>query len=256
MSVVSVKASYPIIPQIPDQDEFAEKMLLACDQVWGLIQGGTKFVSLIEQIGVLVGGIAEEMKREHASNFGKLRKTFHDRVSTPLIGPYKEMEADLSGLSADDPSIKWETFTEGYRSGFRLGKEGEENTVHLTRYIYCPAMKSTLAHTYPNNIQKAVIVMTGLYQSLMEKPQDLTPADVLTTIAKIHWWFVQTAPYFRGSASGGELLASALHKHIFKTHIYWKEGVLPDRIALMTSENEFVKLYPTLLQSDLFGDST
>lgn len=239
-------STHPIIPQVAGQDLFAEKMRAACDQVEFLIQKRTPFAELIRKIGELRCNIAEEMQTEYMTKFGKPRVSQTDRISTTLIGPYEHMKQDVVALEEQNPTIKWEIFTPFYRTGFRLGVCQDE-PIQLTRYLVDPEGECTIAHTYPENLPAAFGKMKELYQSLFD-PQKMDPDQILSTSAKIHWWLVQTAPYFRGSASGGELIANALHKHFFKKYIFWEEKVFPDRIALMKSEEEFVNLYPSLIK--------
>lgn len=231
---ISDTKTYPIIPQREGQDLFCEKMKEACQHVEVFIRNGCCFSILIDVAGIERGIIAEKLKCENADKFGKPRKEPHHRISTDLAGVYQSMSKNLKALSQIEPTIKWDTYASYLHSGYRL-----ESNVSLTRYIYNPFGKSTLAHTYPENIEAAKNVMEEIY--LSDEPP-------LSKIARLHWWLVNTTPFFRGSASCGELIASALHHHHFGTYICWKKGKIPDFIALVTSSDAFVNLYPSLFE--------
>ncbi len=164
--------------------------------------------------------------------------------------------------------IKWlgkalGPFTKGFRYGVVLGSiKGE--TISLTQYIYCPfshfdVLKKVFGyepdnyvlgiasrpesvvwlHTDPKKINK---VMEHIY-SLVDKA--LT--GDLTTIPRIHWWYVHLSPDCRGSGGIAEMITNTL----CRLHGYdlpaWNQGIAPSvEVLLEPNEEKFCENYHKL----------
>jgi hypothetical protein len=238
------------------QDVYAKKMQGACLEIVTAIRDEKKSFKEIRSItGMLRQAIANDSNTPFSDKFGLLRtSSFSHRISTPLREEYGSMIERLLEIDEKDPSMEWEMYSrkeEGsIRSGFRIGFCHDGSTVQLSKYFFSTAARdekmNTIAHAYPEVLEKAFQECEFLYNEILRFDRKTQFSLIHEYLAKFHWWFDQATFYFRGSAACGELIVSALALIQLGSSLKWKSGVYVDRIALTTSEKEFVSIYSSL----------
>lgn len=102
-------------------------------------------------------------------------------------------------------------------------------------------------HTHPFYISSAMSHIETLFQNALKLTEQ---GEILEAIAHIHWWIVQTAPYYRGSGSIAEILINIIAKYHNFTFPEWRDGVSPStEILTSPDENEFVESYSSLINA-------
>ena len=181
--------------------------------------------------------------------FGALRDhTIYDKITTDLIDQYATLIDDLQSIAEDDPNIRWEFYDakpDGYNVGIRIAPTGM-GLVELSKYIFCRMSKDhgAIAHTNGENLKIASDVCSTLYQEILYLKPSATEI-IQTKIAEFHWWLAQACFYKRASATCAEIKVAALSHHKKIPLTPYVKGVFPDRIALVTSLEQFVQLYPS-----------
>ena len=248
-SVIKGKAEYE-----GNHENFILLMKEASYQLAGEIQKKTNFCKILEICGSLVREIAIKVHRQSAEKFGTLRnpkRCYDDRIVTPLTGPYKSMIDSLMQINENDIFMNWENFANneeaGGRTGFRVGIDKNSHAVELSRYILYSGF-CTLAHTYPENLGMALQQCDFLYDKILNLNPGVDFCQIYENLARFHWWYIQAAPFFRGTASSGEIISCCISINKFGKLIQWEPGVHVDHIALVSSEEEFVAIYPKLFQ--------
>lgn len=207
------------------------------------------FLGMLKVTGQLIQAIALKSNTLYANDFGTLRipgNSYH-RISTPLIGEYKSMIDPLLQIDPFDPSMNWEYYEEGINcTGSRIGFDQNSPPINLSRYLVDSNGKSTIAHTSPENLERALQQCDFLYKQIVGFHTRKEYGRFDECRARIHWWIVQAAPFFKGTAMAGEMIASGMTFSFYGKLIQWKEGVLPDQMALVSSEEDFVAFYPQL----------
>ncbi|MBA2369371.1 MAG: hypothetical protein H0V82_10175 [Candidatus Protochlamydia sp.] len=234
-----------------DQITFRLSMKKASYQISEEI-GKCNFFSILEKTGKLRQNIAIEANTLYANKFGNLRnpnRHYDDRIATPLNGAYSSMISPLMQINENDLFMNWETYAKkeegGGRTGFRVGVDKNSQSIELSRYILYPGSR-TIAHTYPENLGLTLQQCEFLYNNLVKLNSNIDSELIDKTLARLHWWFIQATPYFRGTASCGEIISSAITHHKYGKLIEWEQDVHVDHIALVSSEEEFVSIYPHL----------
>lgn len=168
-------------------------------------------------------------------DFGKIRilqkngKIIHQIISSsPFIG--SKANHLLEKLNPKNKQIK-------YRN------------IDLTRYkinTNNSKLVGTWVHTHPDNIDKLFKIMNKLYD-LLRTTND--KKKIKRIISKLYWLYMQTCPYYRGSASIGEILFSVLlQKYLgcdFKISSGWNRNpeTIPDIHALSYDLKDFIKIF-------------
>jgi hypothetical protein len=201
------------------------------------------FDELLRRVGKERGKIAQGPDSE----FGALRNhTLYGKITTDLRDQYIPMIDNLQSIAEDDPNIRWEYYDanpNGYNVGIRIAPT-VMGPVELSKYIFCRMSNdhAAIAHTSGENLRIASAVCSVLYQEILNlKPSDTE--TIQTKIAELHWWMAQACFYKRGSASCAEITIAALSHHKQIPLTPYEKGVSPDRIALVTSLEQFVQLY-------------
>lgn len=267
-------ASHCIVPRSSDsvsdkykskerQEEYIEKSWAICEQLLNAFK--EEYLPSLDDVFTLVGTgrslIAKSFKSIDSELFGVLRtENYSDRISTDLEDEYQSMVDALIAIpeKSDDSSsfesMEWEFFMEGQeeapRFGFRLGKMYTGEAIRLSKYSFTPSTrKGTIGHTYPENLKKAKEQCEFLYKEIMRiktDGDDAAIAKVWALIGELHWWMAQGTFWFRGSAACTEIIIGALIIHKFGNILPYKKGVYADRIALVSSCEEFVRDYRSL----------
>jgi hypothetical protein len=257
-----VEGKYGNLPQ----DIYAERMKTACLMLVNAISDDkTGFEEIMKKAGELRGEIARDSNTLNAEKFGLLRKknNFADRISTPLEREYIPMYYRILEIEEQDRSMNWEWFSKieegGIRSGFRLGICNDATPVQLSRYFFSTSgaeeKGNVIAHTYPECLEKALIQCEFLFDEILRFNSKTDRPLIHEFLAKFHWWFTQATPYFRGSAACGELIVSALSLIQLGYPLKWKDKIYADRIALTSSEEDFVAIYSSLHYGDKISNN-
>jgi hypothetical protein len=203
-----------------------------------------------EELLIWVGKERREIAHGHGSeSFGVLRDhSIYGKLTTDLRDQYAPLIDDLQSMAEDDPNICWEFYDakpDGYNVGIRIAST-EMGPVELSKYIFCRMSNdhAAIGHANGENLKIASAVCSALYQEIL----NLKPADtetIQTKIAEFHWWLAQACFFKRASASCAEIKVAALSHHKKIPLTPYVKGVFPDRIALVTSLEQFVQLYPS-----------
>lgn len=235
------------------QDEYIQKCWEICVSLLDYFSSRPSFEQVLIFVGEKRNAIAKAFKALEKDKFGVLRgRRPEDKLSTDLTGEYEGMLEDLKHIAENDPTMKWEEFCDfdesRVRIGYRLGKTFKNELIPLTKYIFFPdgSRKSTIAHTYPENLGAAKEHCMYLYDEIFRLYVKDHPDHIRNLIAELHWWLAQAVFYKRGSASCSEIIVGSSILYEFGTLSPYKEGIYVDRVALVTSCEDFIALYPSL----------
>lgn len=237
------------------QDKYLTLSGAACKEIMECIKNGHSFQEILAGTGLKRKAIAKELKMPHASLFGVLRTAkIADKISTDLLEEYKDMLSDLQSLKENDPTIEWDFFTEdknAYVFGYRIGITHTGQRIRLSKYMFFTGEKgmNTIGHTSGESLEKAKEECEYLYKQIVALDSTVHASAIKTHLAQLHWWQAQAAFYFRGSAACSEIITGALTCLKFESITPYKLNVFADRIALTSSCEEFVNLYPSLREN-------
>lgn len=207
-----------------------------------------------EDLLVLIGKHRQTIAIIHQDfdwmRFGVLRSAnIADKVSTDLIGKYSHLISPLMELKKNDPTVQWEYYSETefnpIRLGHRIGISSKNEKIPLTRYILF-SNKSSLAHSYPEHLPKIMDECSFLLQKIIHLETTHHPREIHRLIAKLHWWMAHGCFYFRGSAFSGEIMVASLLYLKFGELSPYQANIIPDQLALVMDEEQFIQIYPFL----------
>jgi hypothetical protein len=230
------------------------RMEEACRQIAAEIFRKKSFTEILQLAGRLTQNIASESNILFAEQFGTLRtpgNSYHRIRYTPLNGEFSSIIDALLQIDQKDSSMNWEYYEEGQNLvGFRIGLDRNSSHIHLSRYLVYSGEKSQtgIVHTYPENLEKSLLQCDFLYNEILELQDKKEFGMVDQYRARIHWWIIQTAPFFRGNPAAGEMIAAGMTLSFCGKLIQWKEKVHPDQVALVSSEDDFVAFYSQLYE--------
>lgn len=236
------------------QERYVDMSGEACQYIIGKIESGSSFIEILEETGKKRQAIAVELKMGFEDVFGVLRQNqITDKITTPLLAEYASMLPDLLRIEKGEASMDWEVHSEdksAFCFGFRTGVSCENERVKLSKYIFSGnegmAKFNSIAHTYPENLEKVKKHCAHLYEQICSADSSVHSSTVKNMIAELHWWMSQGTFYKRGSAACAEIIVGALEFYKFGAIAPYKSGIFADRIALVSSCEDFVRLYPTL----------
>lgn len=194
------------------------------------------------------GDIEVELYTVQERRFGALRT--NQKIETPLCNDYQDMYQAIKELDQNEPMMRWEFCSNDEhhctKIGYRLGIDFNQQVIHLSKYMcYIWQEKSVILHTLPENLPAAKNQCRYLYNEILRLDVQAHPEFIHYLIGKLHWWLVQGAFFKRSSASCAEILIAALTIKKFGRITPYKEGVFPDKIALVTSCETFEAIYQT-----------
>lgn len=228
------------------QAQYIKMIFEICkDVIQMLDRESPTFDDILEFVGKGRKAIAYFFKTDFAGLFGDLRRD--ERISTPLAGQYASMAVAIDSISNDCNSMDWELFMpeeNGYKIGFRLGFTHDLKRIPLSKYLLYRS-QDTLAHTYPENMQEAKKECIYLFNEIIKRGNS-SSEELFYLIGELHWWLCQGCFYRRSSASCSEIICAALIQFKLGTITPYKNGVFPDRIALVSSQKDFAVLYRSL----------
>jgi len=169
--------------------------------------------------------------------FGK--KRIHDRngIKSPFIPSKAQHLVNRFGFSNKQIKYKNIDLTE-YEIKLKENKNTKEKK-----------LSALWLHTLPEVIPKLFKIMNELYDDLLRKTHTNDIKNIRKIIAKLYWLYMQTCPYYRGSASIGEILFSVLlQKYLgcdFKISSGWNKNpeTIPDIHALSYDLKDFIKIF-------------
>lgn len=202
---------------------------------------------------------AIESKDDYANFFGNLR----DNVITSDVflagGEYKIEKIELLLKSADTIFNIDEIYFPGapVKRYFITEKlEGEEFL--LTQLIYfhgdypiygyiiprlfrTPHLKYTWYHTGAKEANRILELLEKVYLEILDENEY---DQIVSKIARLHWWFSQATPYNRGSAAIAEAICQALLR--YKGLNWEKIPYLMIDVDVLCEPNleEFIRIYP------------
>lgn len=189
-----------------------------------------------------------------------------ERVSLPLKGPLLYMSQLLDGFEMNDPSLKWDVYTEmpgDFRDCHRMGTTYQNQRIELTHMTSVLAnddpeggLPATITHPKGDNFRLALDHCNRLFRQFSNEQR--LPLDVQRSIAELHWWLAQTSPYVGLTPPTEhplskdkneifiEIVIAAITLHKLGTITPYANHVKPHRLALTMSLEDFVALYPSL----------
>jgi hypothetical protein len=170
--------------------------------------------------------IAQELEDPVSNQFGQRRYPDEGVAATPLGGKYP-LEPALS-------------------NGPVVGEINGE-PVQLTRVREFNG-RPWWWHTDPGQFPAIDAHVEELYQQAMT--EDLSPAELTSTVAEIHWWLAHEMPYVRGSAA----ITDMFTKSIFEARGMEVSPLTPgeplDVVALNTkTPDQFIAEYPLMFEA-------
>ncbi|PPT90972.1 hypothetical protein XaraCFBP7407_22190 [Xanthomonas arboricola pv. arracaciae] len=114
-------------------------------------------------------------------------------------------------------------------------------------------LEDTLQRNHPNNIvhtdARYLSVIKGHLEQLFNQAKSpLRKREALDLIARIHWWAASAAPDMRGSAAKAEFAARALANAHGIEFPPFRDGIVPDIEAMLSSEKNFVERYSSFME--------
>ncbi len=262
-------------PKIWD-DMFEEAVISATKK---LQSENMKSKELVEYLSGKRAAIAKVRKNPCADEFGKIRPEYtcvytfiskNENIYGYALDRAVNIKYDEHFSAECCPhTVTWmktialQSCSKAFGYGLVSGSlQGEK--IPLTQYVYIPVFaKDSLRasfgadpddyvfgvrsrketalwlHTNPKHINK---VMEHIY-SLIDKAL----SGDLTTIPRIHWWYVHLAPDHRGSGGIAEMITNSLcrlHGHDLPA---WSQGIAPSvEVLLEPSEEKFCENYHKL----------
>lgn len=236
------------------QKEYMTRCADICYQLNNELKRRPAFLELLNWLGVKRSIIAQGSNQ--ASEFGVLRSyTVYGTVRTPLLDHYAPLLDRIYQIKEDDPTMEWEFFDmnpESFNIGTRIGYDSVGNKIRLTKYAFTrssnkkSSFPDSIAHTSQEHLKNSLAVCERLYFQILDS-RNLEESRL--KIAELHWWMSNACPYKRGSASCAEILIAALMQYKNISLKPYVKGVFVDRMALVTSLEEFIQLYPSFRES-------
>uniref|UniRef100_UPI002FE4FB8A Avirulence protein B n=1 Tax=Pseudomonas syringae TaxID=317 RepID=UPI002FE4FB8A len=211
------------------------------------------------------------------SAFASERTSDTDAV-TPLVKPYKSVLARVvDHEDAHDEIMQDNLFGDlnvkvyrqtAYLHGnviplntFRVATDTEylrDRVAHLRTELGAKALKQHLQRYNPDRIDHTnasylpIIKdhLNDLYRQAISS--DLSQAELISLIARTHWWAASAMPDQAGSAAKAEFAARAIASAHGIELPPFRNGNVSDIEAMLSGEEEFVEKYRSLLDSDCF----
>lgn len=269
-----VHVSQCIVPKKPglqsqEQMEYETKCWKTCIDLDALIDASGSFDEFLEATGKYrqeialstykgttaanpfnddLGYLFFDLGTSDLKKFGELR-TNH-RFETPLAFDYQDMCEAVKELKEDEPMMEWDFYSHDddypVKLGFRTGRDIKGEIILLSKYSYNGLGKSTLIHTSPENLPAVRQQCRYLYDEILRLDANKFAKETHDLLAELHWWLSQATFFKRGSAACSEIMIGTLTIRKFGKLNPYKESVFPDKLALVTSCEKFVAMYPSL----------
>lgn len=112
-----------------------------------------------------------------------------------------------------------------------------------------PCIFVSFAPPSSEKTQKIFQAIQTLFSVLLPPGKPATPnASPLQNIAKIHWLLVQLMPLQGGTAAITDVFCKVLMNACGLPSAAWKTGIAPDLEAFLTPLDEYIQIYPNLME--------